>query len=88
MGTAAHLGELEIRGNFGTDEVKKRVIQVHHCIYPTNDHPEQECRVRIRKCEHLLLTRLQWYCRKTVSVGFVKAIKIWLAINEDRGVDL
>ena len=66
----------------------KPVVQSHHAVYPSPEHPEQECVVRVRKCEHLLLTRQSWYCRKTLSKGYVKAQKIWLALNEDRAEEV
>jgi len=66
----------------------KAVIQTHHVVYSSPEHPEQECVVRVRKSEHLLLTRQGWYCRKTLSKGYVKAQKIWLALNEDRAEEV
>jgi len=40
--------------------------------------------VRIYKGEHSILSKLDWYTRKTVSAGFIKALKVFLALNEDR----
>jgi len=67
---------------------KVRVTQRHHIVYPTELHPEQECVVRIYKGEHKILTDMQRFLRKTTSQGFCKALKAWLAINEDRAVNL
>jgi len=55
----------------------KAIIQTHHISY------DPEVAVRLRKCEHLLLTRLQWYCKKQVSRGFITALKVFIALNED-----
>jgi hypothetical protein len=86
LGTATDIGELEIWGYSRADEVKKQVFNRHHIVYPSGEHTEQEYVVEVRKCEHLLLTRLNWYCRKTVSRGFIRALKIWIAMNEWRAV--
>ncbi len=67
---------------------KPMITQAHHCIYGSDEHPEQEVVVRVRKCEHRVLSLLSWYCKKTVSKGLVKAIKIWVAVNEDRAVEV
>jgi hypothetical protein len=69
-------------------EAKPRVTQSHHLIYPTEEHPEQECRVRIFKGEHKIATDMQRFLRKTTSRGFCKWLKFWLAVNEDRAIDL
>jgi len=68
--------------------VKKRVIQSHHIIYAAPDHPEQEVIVKLFKGEHLMATRLQWYCRRRVSKGLIKLMKVFIAINEDRAEDI
>ena len=44
--------------------------------------------VRIYKGEHKIATDMQRFLRKTVSRGFVKWLKFWLAVNEDRAVEL
>ena len=67
---------------------KTRVIQGHHAIYPSLEHPEQECIVRIYKGEHKIATDMQRFLRKNTSKGFCKWLKIWLAVNEDRAIDL
>jgi len=66
----------------------KSVIQVHHIQYENKDHRQPEITVKITKGEHKILTLMQWYLKKKVSKGFIKAIKVWLAMNEDRAVDL
>ena len=72
----------------GETKMGKRIVQEHHCIYPSPDHPEQELTVRIFKGEHLVATRIQWYCRKSLSKGFIKYLKFFIACNEDRAEDL
>lgn len=67
---------------------KPSVTNFHHIVYSSPDHPEQEVVVKVRKSEHLVLTRIQWYCRKTVSKGFIKALKSFVALNEDRAVEV
>ena len=61
---------------------KKKVVQQHHIAY------EPEIVVYVRKGEHLILTRMQWYCRKTVSKGFIQALKVFVANHENIAVDL
>jgi hypothetical protein len=68
--------------------VKPRVTQAHHAIYGSPDHPEQECVVRIYKGEHKIACDMQRFLRKSTSKGFCKWLRIWLAINEDRAIDL
>lgn len=69
--------------------MSKRVIQLHHIIYSHPNHSTQkDVIVKIYKGEHSLLSRLDWYTRKSVSAGFIKALKVWLALNEDRAREL
>jgi hypothetical protein len=68
--------------------MKKSIVNNHHIIYPGVEHPEQEVVVKVRKCEHLLLTRQSWYCRKTVSEGYITALKVFIALNESRAKEL
>jgi hypothetical protein len=58
------------------------VVQSHHISY------DPEVIVRVRKCEHLVLTRIQWYCKKQVSQGFITALKVFIALNEGRAKEL
>jgi hypothetical protein len=69
-------------------KMKRPVIQEHHLVYASPDHPDQETTVIVRKAEHLLLTRMQWYCKKTVSRGFIKALKHFIVLNEDRAEEV
>lgn len=66
--------------------LSKPVIQKHHIIYENEKHKQKEEIVRIYKGEHFILTQLQR--RKNISKGFVKHMKVWLALNEDRTKDL
>ena len=68
--------------------MKKRVIQNHHLIYPSPEHPEQESTVLIYKGEHKICTDMQRFLRKSTSKGFCKWLRFWLALNEDRAIDL
>jgi len=65
---------------------KKSVIQQHHIIYPSEKN--KELTVKVTKGEHRILSLLQWYCRKRISKGFIKALDIYLAINRDRSIEL
>jgi len=55
-------------------------VQTHHISY------DPEVKVKMYKGEHWILTQLQR--RKHISKGFVTAIKVWLAINEDSAKEL
>ena len=67
---------------------KARVVQRHHMVYPSPEHPEQELVVPIYKGEHEIATKMSMYLRKSTSKGFCKWLKFWLLINEDRAIDL
>lgn len=60
----------------------KRVIQQHHISY------DPDVSVHIYKGEHMLLTKMQWFCKKNVSRGFITALKVFIAENEYRAKDL
>ena len=67
--------------------VVKRVIQRHHIVYGSPEHKSQVDEVvPIFKGEHLILTRIQWM--KTYSKGFIKSLKVFLALNEDKAIEL
>ena len=59
-----------------------RAIQKHHISY---DPPET---VTVFQGEHYILTLIDRYERKTVSKGFIKALKLWIKNNERRAIDL
>jgi hypothetical protein len=58
------------------------VIQGHHISY------DPEVVVNIRKCEHLVLTRLAWYTKKQVSQGLITALEVFIALNRSRAKEL
>lgn len=59
---------------------KKLIVQEHHISY----NPEEI--VRVFKGEHYIFTQLQR--RKNISKGFVKGLKVWVALNEDRAKEI
>jgi hypothetical protein len=63
-------------------QAKPPVIQSHHISY------DPEVVVNIRKCEHLVLTRINWYCKKQVSRGFLTALEVFIALNRSRAKEL
>ena len=67
---------------------KKRIINKHHIIYPSSDHPEQELVVPVFAGEHEIISKLSWYTRKSVSKGLIKHLKFFILLNEDRAQDL
>ena len=66
-----------------------RATQRHHIIYDSDKiKRSQEEVVLVYKGEHGVLTKIQWWCRTSVSTGFIKALKVFIALNEDRALDL
>ena len=61
---------------------RKRAIQEHHISR------DPEVTAMVFKGEHGVLTRMQWWCRGEVSKGFIKSLKVWIALNEDKAVEL
>jgi hypothetical protein len=47
-----------------------------------------EVTVIIFRGEHEILSKMQWYCRKKVSKGFIEALKDFLKKNEAKAVEL
>jgi hypothetical protein len=58
------------------------IIQRHHITY------DPEYVVYVTKGEHKILTLMQWYCRKTVSDGFILALQKFLIENSNRAINL
>ena len=56
------------------------VIQNHHISY------DPEVTVLLHKGEHWILTQLQR--RKKISKGFLKALKVWIALNESNAKEV
>lgn len=65
-----------------------RKINNHHIAYGSEAHPEQEIVVPIFAGEHKILTLISWYEKESVSKGFIKALKHWIFMNEDRSEEL
>ena len=61
---------------------KPPVIQRHHISY------EPEVTVDIYKSEHLILTRMQWYCKKRLSTGFLRALGQFIVDNLERAEEV
>ena len=62
------------------------VIQNHHIVYAEESHKQREETVKIYKGEHWAITQLQR--RKNISQGFIKALKFWILLNEDKAICL
>lgn len=60
----------------------KPIIQEHHISY------KPEFSVRVYKGEHHILSKIQWFCRKKVSQGFITALKIFIAEHEHKAKQL
>jgi len=71
---------VETQTQEGKIEVKKPNIQIHHISY------DPDVSVYIFKGEHWILTQLQR--RTRISKGFIKALKTWIVLNEERGVEI
>lgn len=67
---------------------KKRITQYHHLIYPSPTHPEQEETVKIFKGEHQIVEMMKRYSRKNLSQGFIKCLRFFIVLNQDRALDL
>ena len=59
-----------------------RAVQKHHISY---DPPET---VTVFQGEHYILSLIDRYERKSVSKGFIEALKKWIKENEKRAIDL
>ncbi len=66
--------------------MKKLIVQKHHIIYESEKHKQKEEVVKIYKGEHWLVTQMNR--RKNISKGFIKHIKVWLALNEEKAKEL
>jgi len=66
--------------------MKKKIIQKHHLIYPNEKHKQLEEVVRVWKGEHFIITQLNR--RKNISRGFIKSLKLWVLLNEDKAKEL
>ena len=59
-----------------------RATQVHHIKY------EPEETVKIFQGEHEILTKIQWYNKKSVSKGFLRALRLYIKESKDKAVEL
>ena len=57
---------------------KKRILNRHHLIYGSEEHPEQEWIEVLYKGEHKCISNLAWYTRKTISKGLIRALKLFM----------
>lgn len=62
------------------------IIQKHHIVYENKEHKQPEEVVYLYKGEHWAITQLQR--RKNISKGFIKALKHWILLNEDKAKDV
>ena len=61
-----------------------KVIQTHHLIYENEEHKQREETVDMFKGEHWAITQLQR--RTNFSKCFIKALKLWLLLNEEKAI--
>jgi len=61
---------------------KPRVLQRHHISY------DPEIIATIYKGEHEILTKINMYTKKSLSRGFIRCLKTFIAIHEDRATEL
>ena len=61
---------------------KPRVKQNHHLAY------QPEIVGKLWKGEHEILSKINLYTRKNVSLWFVQCLKVWIALNENRATEL
>lgn len=63
-----------------------KIVQEHHLIYNDEKHKQKEETAIVYKGEYWAITQLQR--RKNISKGFIKALKLWIVLNEDKAVEL
>jgi hypothetical protein len=66
--------------------MKPKIVQRHHLIYANDEHSQKEIVGNIYKGEHWLLTNLSR--RTNISKVFIKSLKMWLILNEEKAVEL
>ena len=67
---------------------KKRIVNRHHIIYPSEKHPEQEWVEVLGKGEHKCVSQLSWYTRKNISMGLIRTLKFFILRNEARAKEI
>lgn len=65
---------------------KKLITQKHHLIYPSEKHKQEEVVEKVYKGEHFVITQLNR--RKNISKGFIKSLKLWILLNEEKAKEL
>ncbi len=66
-----------------------KVIQFHHIQYKHPDHKSmRDIIVPIWKGEHLIANKIQMFCKKEVSQGFITILKVFIAQREHEAIDL
>ena len=63
--------------------MNKRIVQRHHISYE-----KPVITVKVTKAEHHVLSLMTWYCKKFVSKGFIRALRIFIKTNKDRAEGL
>lgn len=66
--------------------MKKLIKQTHHLIYGNEEHKQKEVTGVIYKGEHWILTNLNR--RTNISKAFIKSVKLWLLLNEDKAIEI
>jgi len=65
-----------------TRTAKPRVTQRHHISY------DPEITATIYKGEHEILSKMNMYTKKNLSRGFIRCLKTFIALHEDRATEL
>ena len=67
---------------------KKRIINRHNCIYPSEKHTEQEWVEKLIKGDHLALSRMICWTRKSISMGLIRSLEFFILRNKDRAKEI
>lgn len=67
---------------------KKRITNRHHVAYGSEEHPEQEWTEVLFKGEHLAISRLIWWTRKSISMGLIRSLEYFVLRNKGRATEL
>ena len=65
---------------------KKPIVQAHHIYYQKRDGFDLV--VNVTKGEHKILTLIQWYTKKRLSLGFMTALNEFMVANYKRAKEL
>ena len=63
-----------------------RSIQGHHITYASKGDVDRI--VKVYKGEHGVLTKIQWWCPKPMSKGFLEALQQVIDDNKDEAIEL